>query len=104
MNDIEKSPIPPPTPEQMALIEQLGRDAYPRLADAERDALRAVLVYARLGVRVMERLGVHEPRGLDYTRERADAAIRGNRAAMGGDALNAARDLGLLAPPPEGGR
>lgn len=39
-----------PTPGQLALLEQLRRDAYPRLTVEERDALRAVLVYARLGV------------------------------------------------------
>lgn len=46
MTDIEKSPIPPPTPEQMALVER-NLDSPHRI---DYYALRAVLAYARLGV------------------------------------------------------
>jgi len=44
------------TDTKIALLQQLGRDAYPRLSDDERDALRAALLHAQLAARTLDML------------------------------------------------
>lgn len=78
--------IPPPTPEQFALLEQLRHSAsvvgksidFEEAWQERSDAIRAVLAYARLGVRAADVVAANES---------------GLRILM------TARDLCLLSPP-----
>lgn len=86
----------PPTQEQFALMERLGRDAYPRLTVAERDGLRAVLAYARLGVetyRLVDEAGILVDRRDGIKSVRKDAGVR-----LAFELLETIEALGLLAP------